>query len=1151
MIEQWLSVLEQLELLRLDDTEHDDSDQSVLSDEDIADTLWLAVQIGGDISTAATVSEERDNDETTESDTARNATVTLPPAVTPPPTIPAYPENAQTQGSEIREDLPDTGLPLGIQTAPALQNARGIGRALRPLMRKASSRVVQVFDEPATVDRIAEEEIWLPVLKPARERWFDLELVVEKGPLSFVWEASLAELQQVLERQGAFRHIRTWQVSVSKIGEPQLRSVPIRSPMKRYDTTTETQARSQTAPLRSHKELIDASSRGLVMYVSDCRSELWRSGNIHKWLKLWGEHGPVTLVQLLPERLWQQTALKAGFRVQVSAFARGVANTKLRKFNVPLRYRETASSMLTLPAITLTEAAIAQWAQVVMAVGQQRLPARLFDTVWVENARQRQDEEWAVIEPETPEDRLELFEATTSAPAQRLARLMSVVPVELPVVHIIQRAFFKDKASPIHVAEVYNSCLIKQLKGADTERPKYDFETGVRSLLNKQTLIDESFDVLDVVSQEIARSLGFEITSFTALLLPNIADSEQAQAAILPFAKIATDVLYRLGGHYAQLAEQVDSEVVARNRPAAPVVTVEPEDDFEIPPLKDLEFFRTEIRGEIPPVQLVMDEFMVAMVEFQTVQTELLDVEDDSTLGEETETTDKTPSTSFIAVVTEQLMQEEQLRNLSVDSEFYFLGYRETPTAIDFVAFVEADELTERQVVDLRDQFFRAVQTISYDSDVRPLARNPNGLLAFIFENASSEAMAKFISKQARSDSFGKSAIVVCWAIDVSQKKIYTHQNPVSLMPPVYILEQKVFPGFNFLQDTLEQYVKIDRERIVRTRLSVFEFEVASLVRRFNGSPSSITSRITRFTGNDWIASKGRKTAYKFIELLGDATELEMVAIPAGTFMMGSPESEPERDDDEGPQHEVEVEAFYMGRYPITQAQWRFVAALEQVNIALAANPSSFKGDDRPVERVSWHEAIEFCDRLSRHTGNDYKLPSEAQWEYACRAGTQSPFYFGDTISSEIANYDGTTVYSGGPQGESRHETTPVDHFNAANAFGLSDMHGNVWEWCADHWHSNYEGAPGDGSAWITKNEDAQRVRRGGSWSDNPRFAVLPFATTMGPMTARLFRFSSLLSCPEDSSASCRLALLLLLPSCSLYFLSRAAARIIFSKRAT
>jgi formylglycine-generating enzyme required for sulfatase activity len=176
-----------------------------------------------------------------------------------------------------------------------------------------------------------------------------------------------------------------------------------------------------------------------------------------------------------------------------------------------------------------------------------------------------------------------------------------------------------------------------------------------------------------------------------------------------------------------------------------------------------------------------------------------------------------------------------------------------------------------------------------------------------------------------------------------------------------------------------------------------------------------------------------------------------------------------------------------MGKYPITQSLWRFVASLPQVNRELNPNPSRFIGDNRPVERVSWYEAVEFCNRLSQYTHRTYRLPTEAEWEYACRAGTTIPFYFGETIMAELANYDATKTYGDEPKGEYPGETTPVDHFGIANAFGLCDMHGNVWEWCLDHWHNNYEGAPNDGSAWLTDDEGARRVLRGGSWSSAPR----------------------------------------------------------------
>ncbi|MFM5947151.1 MAG: formylglycine-generating enzyme family protein, partial [Dolichospermum sp.] len=127
--------------------------------------------------------------------------------------------------------------------------------------------------------------------------------------------------------------------------------------------------------------------------------------------------------------------------------------------------------------------------------------------------------------------------------------------------------------------------------------------------------------------------------------------------------------------------------------------------------------------------------------------------------------------------------------------------------------------------------------------------------------------------------------------------------------------------------------------------------------------------------------------------------KLETIAIPGGTFMMGSPENEEGSINSERPQHEVTIKPFLMGKYPVTQAQWRTVAALEKVNIDLASYPSYFEGDNRPVEQVSWHDAIEFCARLSNYTKKPYRLPTEAQWEYACRAGTTTPFHFGDRIT--------------------------------------------------------------------------------------------------------------------------------------------------------
>ncbi|MGB3494241.1 MAG: formylglycine-generating enzyme family protein, partial [Elainellaceae cyanobacterium] len=139
------------------------------------------------------------------------------------------------------------------------------------------------------------------------------------------------------------------------------------------------------------------------------------------------------------------------------------------------------------------------------------------------------------------------------------------------------------------------------------------------------------------------------------------------------------------------------------------------------------------------------------------------------------------------------------------------------------------------------------------------------------------------------------------------------------------------------------------------------------------------------------------------------------------------------------------------------------------------------------VVGVTWINAVRFCDKLAQQTGRPYRLPSEAEWEYACRAGTTTPFYFGSTITTEVANYNGNFTYANSSTGEYRNELTSVDYFGIANAYGLCDMHGNAYEWCQDHWHENYEHAPTDGSAWSEGGTRNLRVVRGGSWSLHPR----------------------------------------------------------------
>lgn len=259
--------------------------------------------------------------------------------------------------------------------------------------------------------------------------------------------------------------------------------------------------------------------------------------------------------------------------------------------------------------------------------------------------------------------------------------------------------------------------------------------------------------------------------------------------------------------------------------------------------------------------------------------------------------------------------------------------------------------------------------------------------------------------------------------------------------------------------------------------LQQFEFEIAAV-----SGKSSFASTVTC----DISHSQG--SALCFIEELGDDITLEMISIPGGQFLMGSPNDERERFDSESPQHSVTVPSFFLGKFPVTQAQWQAVAMLPSINRNLEPEPAHFKGANRPVEQITWDDAVEFCARLRQKTNRNYRLPSEAEWEYACRAGTHTPFHFGETLTSSLANYSHSNnlSYGAGSQSSNYGQTSPVGSFSA-NAFGLYDMHGNVWEWCADRWHGNYEGAPSDGTVWLDSDDNRSHLIRGGSWKSSAK----------------------------------------------------------------
>lgn len=239
--------------------------------------------------------------------------------------------------------------------------------------------------------------------------------------------------------------------------------------------------------------------------------------------------------------------------------------------------------------------------------------------------------------------------------------------------------------------------------------------------------------------------------------------------------------------------------------------------------------------------------------------------------------------------------------------------------------------------------------------------------------------------------------------------------------------------------------------------------------------------------GYDAVTKKVSVTASMMQTIhLSLAPEIEMVAIAGGCFQMGSPSGEVDRDPDEGPQHTVCVEPFELGKYEVTFADW---------DACIADDGCFHEPDDKgwgrgrqPVVNVSWKDAQSYVRWLSRSTGQDYRLPSEAEWEYAARAGSTAPFFTGDCIHTDQANYDGTSEYNscGAQTGVELGKPVQVGSY-PANAWGVHDMHGNALEWVEDCWNGGYKGAPADGSAWLDGN-CARRVIRGGSYFGYPGY---------------------------------------------------------------
>jgi hypothetical protein len=550
-----------------------------LDDKDIADSIWLALQMGVIAEPKApTITKQKPKIiddrkiEPTKNTPVKNELINVYPKPSE--------EKLDNQTSGTKNTT--SGFPFQVPAARTIQNSLEIGRAMRPLKRKVPSTSRFILNEEATINRIIERDIWLPVTKPEPERWLNLELVVEESRSAFIWQELIDEFQQILENQGAFRRIRVWTIKSQNNNLMLIRR-------KKGGKLEQRQ--------HQHRELIHPNKRGLTLLISDCVSPLWQNPTFHQWLKDWSESQPTAVVQFFPERLWDSTQLSLGRKLFAKALNPGIANNKLILDDLPFWLNINWHKTLILPVLNLDPQILKLWGRVIAGFGNTRISTYLFDLEYLSsplpNPPQKgegtnsppslagkgdgglgQEEQAKII--------VKQFLNTASLTAQRLAGMMAAAPVDISVVNLIRKTCLKT-AQPVHVAEVYMGGLLHVTKEDKAGKARvYDFLPGVRKVLNPAMATNETINVLDAVSKYIGDRIGLSVNSFTALidLLPEI---ETDKEKVLPFAQIAVDVFRNLGGEYADLADSISSQIQAGTSPGD--TTKEPElktCDFEV-----------------------------------------------------------------------------------------------------------------------------------------------------------------------------------------------------------------------------------------------------------------------------------------------------------------------------------------------------------------------------------------------------------------------------------------------------------------------------------------------------------------------------------------------------------------------------------------
>ncbi|AFZ01290.1 SAV_2336 N-terminal domain-related protein [Calothrix sp. PCC 6303] len=523
---------------------------------EIADTLWLALQMqefqAESVSSGLPLNKEDErgiNKQESQSEQGILPNISdLEKTQTQPPEeqkAGIYPRNQQHTSKSL-------DLSFKVPDAPSLREPLTLARGLKPLMRRVPSGRELVLDEAATIQRIADEGLWIPVIKPTVEPWLDLELVVDEAISMQIWRHTIKELERLLKNYGIFRDVRVWGLITDENEQVQIR--------RGIGAT----AKNQTT--RSPKELIDPSGRRLVLVVSDCVSSLWRNGAVTPVLELWAKQGSMAIVQMLPKWLWKRTALGRASEVRLRGLTPGMSNHKLIAKEVSLWDELEEEKGVKVPVFTLEADKVVTWAQMLSGKGGIWTLGYVFklDATPVNKDNGLFNLAHSDL---SAEERVQAFRVTASPMARKLAGLLASAPViSLPIVRLIREAMLKD-SQQVHVAEVFLGGLLKSLSeiNADTnpDYVQYDFMDGVRELLVDSVPSQYVLNVVDEISKYVARKAGLSLEDFaTVLRNPQQFKDSGIVEEVGYFATVTAQVLRRLGGEYAKWADEINTQLL-------------------------------------------------------------------------------------------------------------------------------------------------------------------------------------------------------------------------------------------------------------------------------------------------------------------------------------------------------------------------------------------------------------------------------------------------------------------------------------------------------------------------------------------------------------------------------------------------------------